>query len=519
MTENRFEFFKGKKVQSFPESNIFEGFPYNFFEVVDPVISEQEEKVVKLLQDFFLKKASLTELEKHFGKLNSEEKKVLEETSKKIEEEKLFEKLPSSNFVKKFKVDLLPILTRQKDSIKNIATVVNKIIDFTIGYDVLSPLMRETQLEEIMVNGENKNIFVYHRKFGFCKTNIFVPKHDGAILDLAIRISNYSSRKFSSQYPLLNARLPDGSRANATYPSITPFGTSLTIRKFSYSPISIIDLINNKTISSELAAFLWLMVEGKGIEPMNMIITGGTGSGKTTLLDALTTLIPYRERIISIEDTIEISLGERDNWIQMETHPPTREIPEVTMDDLLKNSLRMRPDRIIVGEVRGSEAETLFVAMDTGHKGIMGTLHSNNANEMIIRLKNPPMNVPEQMLPLLDLIVVTQRIFDREKGMIRRVSQVTEVSRMGEKVLLGNIFEFDPAKETIYRTDVPSHVMQELSEKTGLNKKALKDEIVIRQRILEWMQQQNISFDPDVEKIIQEYYFNEEAVLDKIAKT
>jgi len=242
--------------------------------------------------------------------------------------------------------------------------------------------------------------------------------------------------------------------------------------------MSVVDLIANNTISSQLAAFLWVMVEGMGVEPMNLIVTGGSGSGKTTTLNALSTFIKYPERIISIEDTLELKLGLRENWVQMESKPKMKGQEEVTMDDLLKNAMRMRPDRLIVGEVRGKEAETLFIAMDTGHRGCMGTLHSNSAKEMVLRLRSEPMSVPEALISLLNLVIVQYRIYVKGKGVERRILSVTEVSSMEKKALLSNIYEWDRSTDNIKRTDVPMRLIELIAEKTLKSKREVEREIV-----------------------------------------
>jgi flagellar protein FlaI len=282
--------------------------------------------------------------------------------------------------------------------------------------------------------------------------------------------------------------------------------------------MSIIELIENNTMTLELASFLWVMVEGLNIEPMNMIISGGAGSGKTTTLNALASFIRYSDRIISIEDTIELSLGERQNWVQMEAKPSTRELPEISMDDLLKNALRMRPDRILLGEVRGKEAQTLFVAMDVGTRGCLGTLHSNSGREVLLRLKAHPMSVPEVMLPLLNLILIQHRMYIRGKGIIRRVAQVLEVGRMEEKPLLAELYRWNIDKDTIERTDIPSRVIELLAEKTTATKKAVLREMKVRQKVLEWMLSQNIKSMPEVEKIIQQYYYDPTPLLETVSE-
>jgi flagellar protein FlaI len=188
------------------------------------------------------------------------------------------------------------------------------------------------------------------------------------------------------------------------------------------------------------------------------------------------------------------------------------------MDDLLKNSLRMRPDRIIVGEVRGPEAQTLFVAMDTGHEGCMGTLHSNSARELLTRLREKPMSVPDSMLPLLNLILVQYRIYDKKKGAMRRVAQVAELSRMDEKVLLSNVFEWNRKTDKIERTAIPSNILEMLSNATGMTKNELKQEMVLRQRVLDWMLKKGIKDNLEVEKVIQRYYVDPETILKEVLK-
>jgi flagellar protein FlaI len=289
---------------------------------------------------------------------------------------------------------------------------------------------------------------------------------------------------------------------------------SLTVRKFSQIPLTILDLIENKTISSELASFLWVLVDGGGNFQKNILIVGGTASGKTTLLNVLANFSRLHERIVSIEDTLEISLLSRDNWVALEAKSNSGE--EITMDDLLKNSLRMRPDRIIVGEVRGKEALTLFTAMDNGHAGCMGTIHANNAREAVVKLQERPFLVPSTMIPLVDLIVVIQRFYSKESGIKRRITEISEVSRMDNKVLLGNIYDYDDSLGQIKRTEVPSRIMDILSNQLSMTKNDLKKEIETRQLILDWMIEKNIRKPNEVLEFIQSYYYRPDKVLQMI---
>jgi flagellar protein FlaI len=222
------------------------------------------------------------------------------------------------------------------------------------------------------------------------------------------------------------------------------------------------------------------------------------------------------ERVVSIEDTIELSLLGRENWVALEGRSSVGS--EVTMDALLKNSMRMRPDRIVVGEVRGSEALTLFTAMDTGHQGCLGTIHANNARETIIKLQERPLSVPQAMLPLLDFVVVMERHYSPETGMVRRVTQIVELSRMEQKVLFGTLFEYDNKSDSLKRTEISSSIFEEVAQKNSMTKNELKKELEVRKVVLEWMIKQGIRKPLEVLEVIESYYYNPEKVLSTISE-
>ena len=243
-------------------------------------------------------------------------------------------------------------------------TVVREMV----GYGIIDPLVMDDNLEEIMVIGAKKPVYIFHRKYEMMSSNIEFYS-DKEIIDLINRIARNVGRRVDISSPLLDARMPDGSRINATIPPASVEGATLTIRKFRKDPYTIIDLMNNGTLSSEAAAFLWLCVDGLGAKPANILISGGTGSEKPTLLNCLAAFIPDTERIVTIEDTAELALPMK-HWIRLEARPPGLEGKgELTLDVLTKNSLRMRPDRIIVGDVRPDEPFTPFTALNTGHDG------------------------------------------------------------------------------------------------------------------------------------------------------
>lgn len=405
----------------------------------------------------------------------------------------------------------------QNNAISNeyLDNLARKLFQDFVGYGEIDPLIRDDNLEEIMVIGIDKPVFVYHREYGMMKTNILF-KDAGEVMNLIDSIARQINRRIDQESPILDGRLPDGSRVNATIPPISADGPSMTIRKFKRDPLTIIDLINSKTISVELAAFFWLCFDGLGVKSANAIISGGTSSGKTTTLNALSSFINPKERIITIEDTLELQIP-HEHVIRMETRPPNVENRgELTMNDLVKNSLRQRPDRIIVGEVRGSEAITLFTALNTGHSGF-GTLHSNDARETITRLTNAPMSVPNIMISAIDFIIMQNRIYRSDGVSFRRISEVAEVSGIEEGVIqLNKIFKWDPQSDTIKNVGITSKTLTEIANVSGNSLNSLYDEIKNREIVLQHMVDQNIRSIRDVSTVLEMYYLDSQKVLNRI---
>jgi flagellar protein FlaI len=261
---------------------------------------------------------------------------------------------------------------------------------------------------------------------------------------------------------------------------------------------------------------MWVCVDGLGVKPCNAIIAGGTGSGKTTTLNTVTSFVPPRERIITIEDTLELQLP-HTHVLRMETRPPNIEgSGELDMDTLVKNSLRQRPDRVIVGEVRGSEAITLFTALNTGHSGF-GTLHSNTARETITRLVNPPMSVPNIMIPALDFIIMQNRMYRPEGGSIRRITEVAEVVGMEEgNVQLNRVFEWNNVTDKVEYVGIASQTLRALSELRGVSITEVEEEIEKRRLILEYMADKNIRGIEEVGQFINDYYKDSDELLERV---
>jgi flagellar protein FlaI len=372
------------------------------------------------------------------------------------------------------------------------------------GYGLLDMMVEDDNLEEVMVIGTKKPVYVFHRKLGMMQTNVYFMTDD-EVKTIIDRIAREVGRRVDIQSPLLDARLPDGSRVNATIPPISLEGPTLTVRKFRADPYSVIDVINFKTMTTELAAFLWAAVDGVGARPANILISGGTSSGKTTTLNVLASFVPENERVITIEDTAELLLP-LEHWIRLETRPPSMEgVGEISIDILVKNSLRMRPDRIIVGEVRHKEAFTMFTAMNTGHDGCMGTIHSNSAADTIVRITSPPMSVPILMVSALNFVVVQNRINSRKYGVIRRITEVAEVYTDRGVPLTKSVFEWDPATDTVKRVNQDTRYEKMLREFTALSKETLDSIIEGRKKFLDDLKLRDIKDLPTVKRELMTY--------------
>jgi flagellar protein FlaI len=388
---------------------------------------------------------------------------------------------------KTYKEKLLQIMEQTpelKVPINSRGFYADVVLKEMFGFGLIDLLVKDDNLEDIMILGPAKPVYVFHRKYDMMRTNI-VYYQDADVRRLIDRIARNIGRRIDTQVPMLDARLPDGTRVNATLPPASIDGATLTLRKFRKDPYTVIDLLDYGTVNAETAAFLWMASDGMGAKPANILIAGGTGSGKTTTLNMLCSFVPNTERVLTIEDTAELNLPLL-HWIRFETRPPGIEgTGEITMDMLVKNTLRMRPDRIIVGEIRGAEGFTLFTAMNTGHDGSFGTVHANSARETVTRLLAPPISVPEVMLGALSFIIVQHRINDRRKGVIRRITEIAEVTPIGDgKAELELIYQWDASRDVIEPTGVPPRYFQTLSNYTGLTRSVIMENLQEREKIL-----------------------------------
>jgi len=391
------------------------------------------------------------------------------------------------------------------DGAKDVSTYhVDNIIPGPI-FGKLAPLIADYNLEEIMYNDDSHPVKVYHRRHDMCDTNIFLDKNE--ITPIVKHLGMFVGKRINAAHPLLDGRLPDGSRVNATMPPASPNAPTLTIRKFRKDPFTIVDLIKFKTIDIEIAVDLWMWVEGLGQKPSNILIAGGSSCGKTTTLNVLGMFIPANDRIVTIEDTLELQLR-HEHLVRLESVIPDMDTGEgeLTMDDLLKNCPRMRPDRILVGEVRGPEAQTMFNAMNSGVNGFLGTVHSNTAQETITRLTTPPMEVPVIMLADLDLIVMQQRMMINGKAM-RRITEIAEMAGLEKgRPRLNTIFNWDPKQDVMVPTGIPNKLREKICEASGITLREYESIRINRREIIQYLIANNFRDSSTVSEIIQNYY-------------
>ena len=374
-------------------------------------------------------------------------------------------------------------------------------------YGQLKPLLDDDKLEEVMYNGGQQCVKIAHRDHGMCRTNVWVDDAEGQII--AKNIAAFTAVPLGDgpgKVPIFDGRLPDGSRVNGTIPPVSPDGPTLTIRKFREDPITIVDLIKWETISPRLAAMMWVWVDGLGVKPANFVIAGGAGSGKTTTLNCLGMFIPWDMRLLTVEDTAELQVY-HDHWLRMETRRARPDgTTEIGMDDCLKSSLRMRPDRIIVGEVRGPEAATLLTAMNTGHDGSFGSLHANTAAETVTRMISRPMEVPSIMLTGLDLIIIQARLHFGGKT-VRRTMEIAEIAGMeGDKPRLNPIWKFNPGNRCIEETGIPSKLRENICKAAGIGPGDFERHVQQREQILRDLLQRDVRGIQQVTKVLQAFY-------------
>ncbi|RMF05345.1 hypothetical protein D6764_04955 [Candidatus Woesearchaeota archaeon] len=377
------------------------------------------------------------------------------------------------------------------------------LIQKALGMGKIEILMADKLLEEITINNADEPVWVYHKKHGWLKTNIKLENEE-QIKHYASMIGRKVGRQITILEPLLDAHLQEGDRVNATLAPISTRGNTITIRKFSRDPFTITHFIQHKTMSLSAAALIWHSMQYE----LSAIISGGTASGKTSTLNVLASFFPPNQRIISIEDTRELRLPKFLHWVPMSTRLPNAEGKgEITMEDLLVNALRQRPDRVLVGEVRRKrEAETLFEAIHTGHS-VYATFHANNAQETVRRLTNPPIEVPKTMLPAISLIITQFR--NRRTG-LRRTFQIAEIL---EDATPNVILQYDAKKDVLVQKSKSKSLMDTLQLYTGMSQRETQNALKEKENILKYLVKHNINTIDSVGRVMAEFYVNKENLL------
>ena len=378
------------------------------------------------------------------------------------------------------------------------------IRDF-LGYGKIDPLMKDRLIEDISADGVNIPLYVWHREYESLPTNIIFEDVD-ELNSFIIRLAYLAGKNISIASPMLDATLPDGSRLQLTYGTeVTRRGSTFTVRRFRVDPLTISDLISLNTLSSDMAAYFWYAIENRA----SILVAGGVAAGKTTMLNCLSMFIKPELKIVSVEDTAELNLP-HENWIPSVVRAGFGQNGKgtgaITLFDLLKTAVRQRPDYIIVGEVRGEEAYTLFQAMATGHLG-MSTIHGESVNSVINRLGSEPMNIPRSLLTMIDAMTIQLRTEIKGKP-ARRTLAVTEVVGLDPKtqeLLTNEVYRWD-AKRDIFLYSGRSYVLERNMESKELSEEEVREELHRRKTVLEWMVKNNIRRYTDVSAVIRDYY-------------
>ena len=370
------------------------------------------------------------------------------------------------------------------------------LVQRSLGLGAIENLMDDINLEEIAINCVEDPVWVYHVKYGWLKTTIMMQSEEQT-RHYASMIGRKVGRQITILDPLMDAHLLTGDRVNATLEPISVKGNTITLRKFAAKPWTITDFIKAGTISTGAAALIWLGVQFE----LSSLISGGTATGKTSMLNVVANFFPPNQRVISIEDTREIQLPKFLHWVPMVTRLPNPEGKgEISMLDLLVNSLRMRPDRIIVGEIRRKrEAEVLFEAIHTGHS-VYATVHANDTRETVTRLINPPIEIPRSMLPAISMIIVQYR--NRRTG-IRKTFQISEILPDSETNVL---VQLDIRSGKLNNVNRSKSLLNTIELFTGFSQNELKKSLKEKEAILKWLVKQNINTVDGVGKVMGEYY-------------
>ena len=382
-----------------------------------------------------------------------------------------------------------------------------------LGYGLIDVIMHDDLLEDISCNGVNEPVYLFHRKYQNIKSNV-IFREEYELNSMVTMLVQRGGRHISYSEPISNTTLPDGSRLEATLGrEVTTMGSSFSIRKFRSDPFTPIDLIKYNTMSSEVLAYLWLAIENNN----SLIFAGGTASGKTSSLNAVSLFIPQGAKVITIEDTRELMLY-HNNWLASVTREgPTKQLGgEIDMYELLRAALRQRPEYIIVGEVRGKEAMTMFQAMNTGHT-TYSTMHAGSIQAVVNRLLNNPINVPNMMLQALNIVCIQELINIDGKKMrrTRSIVEITGIDPRTNNLRINQLYKWDSLSDT-YESQQNSHVLATIADKLGWSNERLALEMKHRIELLDYLTREDLRDYKSVGIVAHLYSVMPEKVLDLV---
>ena len=377
------------------------------------------------------------------------------------------------------------------------------------GFEKLDPVMQDPHIEDISCDGYGIPLFVYHDEYTDVETNVSYEQEE---LDgFVVRLAQSAGRHISIGDPVTETTLPDGSRAElALGEEVTPRGSAFTIRKYSDDPFTPATLVDYDTFDLDQMAYLWLAIESN----KSLLFAGGTASGKTTSMNAISMFIPPLSKVLTIEDTRELTLF-HENWLSSVTRESIGEGEDITMYDLLRSALRHRPEYIVVGEVRGDEAMTLFQAMNTGHT-TYSTMHADSVQTVINRLENDPINVPRAMIQSLDILCVQTltHVGDERVRRNRVIAEIEGIDQRTGDLDYSTAFEWEPVSDSFAQRD--SVVLDEIREERGWSRSELLRELRNRKRVLQYLTEQDVTDYRRFTEVVNEYYADPERVVDRV---
>jgi flagellar protein FlaI len=444
-------------------------------------------------------------------KLNSSEQVIYNQLYRLIEEniespEKIEKDFGFISFVNKIlKENEKLFQDKSLASIEKVKYYLERDVD---GFGNIDAIMHDPNIEDVSCSGINTPIYVWHRKYDSIPCNI---KYEAEKLNSFVsRIVFRAGKHISSAYPITDLALQGNHRISVLYQKeVTPKGTSFTIRKFKEDPYSVVDLITFGTINVDIAAYLWMLMEAK----MSIMVIGSTGSGKTTTLNAITGLIDPDHKIFSVEDVSEINI-KHENWFSLISRTGFGKDGEgeIGLYDLIKSGVRHRPDYIIVGEIRGSEAYVMFQAMATGHGGLC-TMHADSLESATKRLQQKPMDIPASYMSLMNCVIVIRRVKGQDGKSTRRAISVQELKTSSD---YHSAFTWEPKSDYFSPQLEDSVMLQKISEQTGSNMNETLEEYEKRKIVLKWLVQRGIRSYDQVAKIIGRYYRDPDLLIKKI---